>query len=43
MVFSAILKDGVCQTEYAKEYYLSWDADTLPLSHIQYFDEAGEA
>ena len=40
--FQQFLKMGFAQTEYAKEYYLSWDADTLPLSHIQYFDDLGK-
>lgn len=33
------IKLGFALTEYAKEYYLTWDADTLPLSKIQYFQD----
>lgn len=32
------LKMGFSQTKYAKKYYLTWDSDTLPLSHINFFD-----
>lgn len=32
------IKLGFSMTKYAKEYYLTWDADTLPLSKIQYFE-----
>lgn len=39
--FQQFLKMGFSQTEYAGEYYLSWDADTLPLSNIQFFDNEG--
>ena len=33
------IKLGFATTKYAKEYYLTWDADTLPLSKIQYFED----
>lgn len=33
------IKLGFATTQYAKEYYLTWDADTLPLSKIQYFED----
>lgn len=32
------LKMGFAQTKYARNYYLSWDSDTLPLSKIQFFE-----
>ncbi len=32
------LKMGFAQTKHAKKYYLTWDSDTLPLSHIEFFD-----
>lgn len=37
--FQQFLKLGFAETKYAGEYYLTWDADTLPLSHIKFFDE----
>ena len=36
--FQQFLKLGFAKTKYANEYYLTWDADTLPLSHIKFFD-----
>ena len=36
--FQQFLKLGFAKTKYAGEYYLTWDADTLPLSHIEFFD-----
>lgn len=36
--FQQFLKLGFAETKYASEYYLTWDADTLPLSHINFFD-----
>lgn len=36
--FQQFLKFGFAFTSYCKEYYLSWDADTLPLSHIHFFE-----
>lgn len=35
--FQQFLKLGFAQTKYAKKYYMSWDADTLPLNHIDFF------
>lgn len=32
------LKYAFARSKYAKSYYLSWDADTLPLAPIKYFD-----
>lgn len=32
------IKLGFAQTPYAKDYYLTWDADTLPLSKICFFE-----
>lgn len=34
--FQQFLKIGFSLSPYAKEYYLIWDADTLPLSHIPF-------
>lgn len=36
--FQQFLKMGFALSKYADEYYLSWDADTLPLSKISFFD-----
>ena len=33
------LKLGFAQSKYCREYYLSWDADTLPLAPIEYFKD----
>ena len=37
--FQQFLKMGFALSEYAGEFYLSWDADTLPLSRISFFDK----
>lgn len=37
--FQQFLKYGFALSKYAKKYYLSWDADTLPLTHINFFKE----
>lgn len=37
--FQQFLKMGFAKTQYAKKYYLSWDADTLPLNHINFFED----
>lgn len=37
-IFQQLLKLGFATTKYAKDYYLSWDADTLPLNKIDFFD-----
>ena len=37
--FQQFLKYGFSLSKYAKKYYLSWDADTLPLAHIDFFNE----
>lgn len=39
--FQQFLKIGFAYTSYAKKYYLSWDADTIPLSHLS-FEENGK-
>jgi len=36
--FQQFLKLGFALSSYSKEYYLSWDADTLPLAPISFFD-----
>ncbi len=36
--FQQFLKMGFALSQYASDYYLSWDADTLPLSPISFFD-----
>jgi len=30
---------GFALTQYAKDYYLIWDADTIPLQRLSFFDE----
>lgn len=35
--FEQFLKMGFALTSYCKEYYLSWDSDTIPLSNIEFF------
>lgn len=35
------LKYAFARTKYAKDYYLSWDADTLPISPINFFSAEG--
>lgn len=37
--FQQFLKLGFALSPYSKEYYLSWDADTLPLAPISFFEE----
>lgn len=39
--FQQFLKMAFSQSEYASDYYLIWDADTLPLSKIK-FEENGK-
>lgn len=36
--FQQLLKFAFAKSEYCKEYYLSWDADTLALAPIRFFD-----
>lgn len=36
--FQQFLKLAFAQSAYSKDYYLSWDADTLPLAPIKYFE-----
>ena len=36
--FQQFLKLGFALSKYSKEYYLSWDADTLPLAPITFFE-----
>jgi len=36
--FQQFLKLGFALSRYSKQYYLSWDADTLPLAPIKFFD-----
>lgn len=38
-IFQQLLKFGFATTKYARDYYLSWDADTLPLNKIDFFDD----
>lgn len=38
-IFQQLLKFGFATTEYAKDFYLSWDADTLPLNKIDFFED----
>ena len=35
--FQQFLKMGFALTSYCKDYYLSWDSDTIPLTHIEFF------
>lgn len=37
--FQQFLKMGFSLTPYCKDYYLSWDSDCIPLSHIDFFKE----
>lgn len=37
--FQQFLKMGFALTPYCKDYYLSWDSDTIPLSKIEFFKE----
>lgn len=34
--FQQFLKMGFAQSKYARDYYLIWDADTLPLSKLEF-------
>ncbi len=36
--FQQFLKFAFAQSKYSTNYYLSWDADTLPLSRITFFE-----
>lgn len=36
--FQQLLKYAFAKSQWAKEYYLAWDADTLPLNPIDFFD-----
>lgn len=36
--FQQLLKFAFAKSQYAKEYYLTWDADTIPLTPISFFD-----
>lgn len=36
--FQQLLKFAFAKSKWAKEYYLTWDADTLPLNPILFFD-----
>ena len=41
--FQQFLKMGFALCPYCKnDYYLSWDADTIPLQKINFFDESGK-
>lgn len=37
--FQQLLKYAFSYSKYAKEYYLSWDSDTLPLQHLSFFTD----
>ena len=37
--FQQFLKMGFAKTSYAKQYYLSWDSDTIPLNNISFFKD----
>lgn len=37
--FQQFLKLGFARSKYCKDYYLSWDADTLPLAPITFFED----
>ena len=36
--FQQLIKYAFAQSIYSREYYLSWDADTLPLTNISFFE-----
>lgn len=40
--FQQFLKFAFAQSEYASDYYLSWDADTLPVNTIKFFSNEGK-
>lgn len=37
--FQQFLKIGFARTSYAKDYYLVWDSDTVPLQKLSFFDQ----
>lgn len=37
--FQQFLKLGFSRSSFCKDYYLSWDADTLPLAPIKFFED----
>lgn len=37
--FQQFLKLAFAKSSYSSQYYLSWDADTLPLAPIEFFEE----
>lgn len=37
--FQQLLKYAFAKSQWAKEYYLTWDADTLPLNPISFFHD----
>ena len=37
--FQQLLKFAFAKSKWAKEYYLTWDADTIPLSPLSFFNE----
>lgn len=37
--FQQFLKYGFSLSNYANKYYLSWDADTIPVSKLSFFDD----
>lgn len=39
--FQQFLKMGFALTSFAKEEYLVWDADTIPLNHVDFKDVGG--
>lgn len=39
--FQQFLKMGFALSQYAKDYYLVWDADTIPTSDLNFFSESG--
>ena len=39
--FQQLLKFNFCFCEPAEEYFLIWDADTVPLRPLEFFDEQG--
>ena len=36
--FQQLLKFAFAKSKWAKEYYLTWDADTIPLNTLSFFD-----
>lgn len=40
--FQQFLKMAFALTDYAQDYYLIWDADTIPTSKINFFDNDGK-